>query len=55
MVVMEIVDAIAPLRGPTIAAKLRFAEGGRVGDIGAEHGTVKQDRQVGVIRPPAIL
>lgn len=54
VVVMEIVDAVTPLRPPSVASEKLFEEDGGIGLRGVNDGAIKENGEVFVVGHPAV-
>ena len=54
VVVVEVVDPVAPLRRPALAPEESLEGGGGIGGAGDDGRPVEEDRQVGIVRHPAV-
>jgi hypothetical protein len=54
MVMVKIVNAVAPLRRPTITLELRFEECSRVAALNCDGVPIEQDRQVFIVGHPTV-
>ena len=52
---MKIVNAVAPLRRPTVTLELRFEDGSGIGTFDTEGFSVAQNWKVFVVRHPTIF
>jgi hypothetical protein len=54
VIVVEVIDTVAPLRWPPVTFEERFAGGGGIGAAAVEHTAVEQNREAFVVRNPEV-